>query len=63
MAVKVNFQNGGGRHLRFYWKWNLTSVEVTADLYLPPYNIWWKYLKGQSSYGDLWYSKWRPTIL
>ena len=30
MAVKVNFQNGGRRHLGFSRKWNLTSAELAA---------------------------------
>ena len=43
--------------LDFYGKWNLTSAEVAADPYLSPYHIWWRYLKGRPSYGDLYVFK------
>ena len=35
------------------WKWNLTSQEVAGCWYLPPDQIWWKYLKRRPSYGSL----------
>jgi len=53
MAVKVNFQNCGRRHLGFCWKCNLTKGPVAADRYLSTYQTWWRYLKGRPSYGDL----------
>jgi len=34
-------------------KWNLTSAEVAAGQYIPPHQIWWRYIKGRPSYGSL----------
>jgi len=31
----------------------LTAGEVAAEPYLSPCQIWWRYLKGRPSYGDL----------
>jgi len=33
--------------------WNLMSPEVAGGPYLPPHQIWWRYLKERPSYGDL----------
>jgi len=33
-------------------KSNLTSPEVAGRPYLPPHQIWWRYLNGHPSYGD-----------
>ena len=53
MVIKVNFQNGGRRHLGFCRKWNLTSGKVAADPYLSSHQIWWRYLERRLSYDDL----------
>ena len=54
MAIKVNFQNGGRRHLGFFgfeiWR---QRKSVAASPYLPPHQIWWRYLKGRPSYRSL----------
>jgi len=45
-------------------KANLTSAEVAGGLYLPLYQLWWRYLKGRPSYGDLCFQNGgRPPFL
>jgi len=52
MAIMC-FQNGGRPPSWIFRKWNLTSPEVAGCPYLPPDQIWWRYLKRRPSYGSL----------